>query len=905
MKTIRTTCPYCGVGCGLLADKNSKIIGDPEHPANFGRLCSKGAALGETLDLEGRLLTPQINGNHANWDQALDLVAQKFTSTIEKHGPDSVAFYVSGQLLSEDYYVANKLMKGFIGSANIDTNSRLCMASSVVAHKRAFGSDSVPLIYEDLEKADTIVLVGSNLAWCHPVLFQRIIEAKSVRPEMKIIAIDPRYTASAKVADLHLSIKADSDTALFNSLLSEISRRGKVDKKYIAAHVNGFKETLAMAKSSDPLDTGLSPEDINSFYDLWIASKKTVTIFSQGVNQSSGGSNKANAIINCHLATGRIGHQGMGPFSITGQPNAMGGREVGGLANMLACHLDIENSKHRQMVQQHWQAPTICTKTGLKALDMFAACASGKIKALWIMATNPAVSMPNSDAIVAAIKNVEFSVTSEVMSKTDTSILTDVQLPATAWGEKTGTVSNSERRISMQRAFLPPPKKARPDWQIICEVGKRMGWEKAFSYNGPAEIFREYATLSGKAAAKGIDFDISGLATISDSAYADLEPVQWPVAKSGNRGGRFFGEGKFFHPDNKARMIPVEAMQIAKNKDRVFRLNTGRIRDQWHTMTRTAKSPRLSQHKSEPFVEIHPDDAKKTGVAKGDLIEIKSLTSPMQKTSKSRVIARVAISKHIQCGMIFAPMHWSLSNSASGRINTMVEDNCDPFSGQPALKGSNVSLIPFKAVWHGFAVSTSPIKTNLSYSATARTNNGWSCEMASRTDIASLADIADIADWEALARSVLNLQDGNASMIYDAAKAVARIAIYNGAKLSGLFFSAPNPLSIERSYAVSLIGSNVSPLAALAGLPKTDQPNPGRTICACFNVGINTIDKAVRGGANNIVSLGKKTAAGTNCGSCKPELQAIIDNIPMIMAKACLPKVGTGFGVKDLAKTNR
>lgn len=381
MKPVCTTCPYCGVGCGLLASGDGSIKGDPDHPSNFGRLCSMGAALGETLGLEGRLLSPQVNGAPTDWDSALDLVAGKFSAAIRDHGPDSVAFYVSGQLLSEDYYVANKLMKGFIGSANIDTNSRLCMASTVAGHKRAFGSDTVPGTYEDLDLADVIVLVGSNLAWCHPVLFQRIQAAKAERPEMKIITIDPRRTATTDGSDLHLSISLDGDAALFNSLLAEIARQGRVDQNYVDFHVNGFELTLSAAQATDPEDTGLSADELQLFQDLWIGSEKVVTVFSQGVNQSVGGTDKVNAILNCHLATGRIGRPGMGPLSVTGQPNAMGGREVGGLANMLACHLDIENADHRKAVQEAWRSPTICTKPGLKAVDLFRACASGQIKA--------------------------------------------------------------------------------------------------------------------------------------------------------------------------------------------------------------------------------------------------------------------------------------------------------------------------------------------------------------------------------------------------------------------------------------------------------------------------------------------------------------------------------------------
>ena len=478
-----TTCPYCGVGCGVLASPDGTIKGDPDHPTNFGRLCSKGSALGETIDLDGRLLTPMIDSNEADWDSALQRVADEFTSAINEHGPDSVAFYVSGQLLTEDYYVANKLMKGFIGSANIDTNSRLCMASSVAGHKRAFGTDTVPGTYDDLEEADLIVLVGSNLAWCHPVLHQRILAAKQARPNLTIVNVDPRHTATSELADLHLGIAADGDIALFNGLLTYLADTQKIDLPFVHDHVNGCRDAIQAARTSEPTDCGLDAHTLQNFYRMWAETDKVVTVYSQGVNQSSTGTDKVNAILNCHLATGRIGKPGMGPFSVTGQPNAMGGREVGGLANMLANHLDIENPDHRAAVQTFWNAPTICDSPGLKAVDLFEACASGQIKALWVMSTNPAVSLPSANNVAEAIAKVPFTVVTDIIEKTDTGDLADVLLPATGWGEKDGTVTNSERRISRQRAFLPAPGKARPDWQIISDVAARMGWAKAFTYS--------------------------------------------------------------------------------------------------------------------------------------------------------------------------------------------------------------------------------------------------------------------------------------------------------------------------------------------------------------------------------------------------------------------------------------
>ena len=737
MKTTRTTCPYCGVGCGIVAETSANgsisVRGDPDHPANFGRLCSKGAALAETLSLDDRLLFPSINGERATWDTALNLVAARFASTIAEHGPDSVAFYVSGQILTEDYYVANKLMKGFIGSANIDTNSRLCMASSVAGHRRAFGSDTVPGIYEDLDEADLVVLVGSNLAWCHPVLFQRLEAARTNRGT-KVVVVDPRETATCSLADTHLAIKPGSDVAMFNGLLAHLAAHDHLDHVFISTHATGLEATLAAANQS-PHElseiTGITIDRLSAFYRQFAATARVVTIYSQGVNQSTTGTDAVNAIINCHLATGRIGKLGTGPFSVTGQPNAMGGREVGGLSNMLAAHMNLENVDHRRIVQHFWQAPRIASEAGLKAVDLFRAVGDGRIKALWIMATNPVDSMPEADNVRSALDTCPFVVVSDVVRDTDTTAHADVLLPSLAWGEKDGSVTNSERRISRQRKFLPDPGEARADWWQMAEVGKRMGYNRAFTYAGAHEIFAEYASLTGVENNGTRDLDISAFGTISADAYASLPPTLWPQSSSGATQARFFADGAFFTPDRRARFIPTPYMQRnAPSQMYPLILNTGRIRDQWHTMTRTGKTPRLMSHIGEPFVEVHPKDAIRFGLAPATLAEVKS--------AFGAIVVRVLVTDRQQTGTVFVPLHWTGQTASSARVDILIRGDVDPYSGQPGLKQMPVSVRPFAAAWYGLAVTAEkPHLSGQSYWATARVADGW------RTELAGLQPLED------------------------------------------------------------------------------------------------------------------------------------------------------------------
>jgi assimilatory nitrate reductase catalytic subunit len=873
---VRTTCPYCGVGCGVLArvtaDRSLAVCGDPDHPANFGRLCSKGAALGETVDLEGRLLFPQVGDRRVSWGEALNLVAAKFAAAVAKHGPDSVAFYVSGQLLTEDYYVANKLMKGFIGSANIDTNSRLCMASSVAGHRRAFGSDTVPGLYEDLELADLVVLVGSNLAWCHPVLYQRLAAAKAARPEMRVVLVDPRRTVTADIADLHLAIRPDGDTAVFAGLLAHLAQRGVIDRGFIDRHTTGFDQALEAARFTDfdklAERAGVDHDLLLVFYTLFAATPKTVTVYSQGVNQSSVGTDKVNAIINCHLATGRIGRPGTGPFSVTGQPNAMGGREVGGLANTLAAHMEIDNEAHRQRVRQFWDAPTIASRPGLKAVDMFRAVARGRIKALWIMATNPVDSLPEGDAVETAIKNCPFVVVSDVVSATDTVRHAHVRLPAAAWAEKGGTVTNSERRISRQRPVLPPPGEARPDWWMICEVARRMGFGRAFAYTSPAEIFAEHAALSGYENHGARAFDISAFGDIGQAAYEALRPFLWPAAKSSSSDStRFFAQGGFFTADGKARLVPVQSVAIDRLTEALpLTLNTGRVRDHWHTMTRTAKSQRLSQHFAEPYAEIHHSDARARGIAAAEIVRLRS--------PHATILVRALLSDRQRAGSVFVPMHWTDQFASNARVDRLVSSVTDPVSGQPASKHVAVEVERFDAKLYGFAVcAREPIGIAAAYWAAARCNGGWRIE---------LAFAAADRDWPAFASALLGATVESETLFYrDAQGGQQRYACFAGERLVGALFLALEPVPVPRSWLVEQL-ANRHParsdrFAVIAGRPRRGTVDRGATVCSCFNVGINQIAAAVAAGCHTVEAVGQAMQAGTNCGSCRAEIRGIIE----------------------------
>lgn len=878
----RTTCPYCGVGCGIIASSNRdgevSITGDPDHPANYGRLCSKGAALGDTLGTEERLLTPVVDGEEVSWDDALTSVSTRLQSIISKYGKESFAMYVSGQLLTEDYYVANKFMKGYIGTANIDTNSRLCMASAVAGYKRAFGSDSVPLCYEDLERAKLIVLTGSNTAWCHPVIYQRIVTAKKENPDLMIVVIDPRKTATTDVADIHLAINPASDAVLFSGLLVYLHEHGEAHQGFIERCTEGLADALKTATEIAPNlpavanHCGLTEAQLETFYRLFARSERVVTLFSQGINQHSNGTDKVNSIINCHLYTGRIGRPGMGPFSITGQPNAMGGREVGGLANQLTAHMEINNEQHQQLVQEFWNSPVIAQQEGLKAVDLFDAMQQDNIKAVWIMATNPAVSLPELNKIHAALKSCELVIVSDCVQHTDTTAYADILLPALTWGEKDGTVTNSERRISRQRAFLPVPGQAKPDWWIISEVAKKMGFGDAFSYQHPVEILTEFAKLSGYQNDGKRDFDISAYGQLTEADYEQLIPRQWPVNQQHPNGqSRLFSDGHFYTPNAKARFISIKSVSpaVAVSEAYPLVLMTGRIRDQWHTMTRTGLSARLSAHIAEPFVSVNPADGQTYRLQDGSLARVSS--------EWGEALVRVNYTTAQPSGSLFMPIHWNQQFASSANVDALVNSAVDPISGQPEFKHTPVSIVPCQFQWYGYLISRRklPVK-HCQYWSVSRGSDCWMYD---------LADDQIPTHWGDFARQLLCVSEKPGEWVeyYDKAAQRYRAARVVDDRLESSLIVGPDialPLRQKMTdYFQQQQLSDDERMMLLSSNTSKSRKDRGKIVCACFNVGLKEIEQAIEvGKLSSVEQIGKQLKAGTNCGSCIPELKQILQN---------------------------
>ncbi|MEN8415905.1 molybdopterin-dependent oxidoreductase [Acinetobacter radioresistens] len=903
LKTMmtQTTCPYCGVGCGVTAHVTPTtsgpkvtVEGDANHRSNFGKLCIKGSNLSDTLGLETRLLHPMLGRKDqrevTSWDTAVSSIANKFQQCIDQYGRDSIAFYVSGQLLTEDYYVVNKFVKGYLGTANIDTNSRLCMSSAVAAHKRAFGEDLVPASYEDFEHTDMVVLVGSNTAWCHPVLYQRIMKAKEQR-DMFVVVVDPRFTSTCEAADLHLPILPGQDVALFNGLLQHLWKNGHADQDFIAQHTQGLEQALAQSEVKSSIEevaqrTGISAVKLTQFFEKFAQTDKVMTLFSMGVNQSSRGVDKANSIINCHLLTGKIGKLGAAPFSMTGQPNAMGGREVGGLANMLAAHLDLDNPGHQQLVQNFWQSPYIAKQAGLKAVDLFQAVESGKIKAIWIMATNPVVSLPDADQVKRALEKCEFVVVSDICQNTDTTQYADVLLPALGWGEKDGTVTNSERRISRQRAFLDIPGQAKADWWAISQVAQKMGFT-GFDFNNSHDIFLEHARLSAEQNSHLSQrsetpyfryFNLKGLTDLSLAEYNELKPVQWPVWSKDQADDlvtRLYSQGQFSHADGKAKFIAVSAVDPVYPICSEFPLilNTGRIRDQWHTMSRTGLSSNLSTHRAEPYCEIHPHDALKYGIKDDELVEVKSRWG--------NCVLRATVSDNIRRGQVFAPIHWNDQVASDARIGKIVNPVVDAISGEPEFKHTPVLIQPFHIQWQGvFYVRQGFEKTvqssieNMVWWAKITTTKALRYELADRQKFAHTTEhLKELFPFQDESFEWLNLEDQTAHISHT-------VVLKEGHLIASLYI-APKALLPDRDWITSLFKrerlSAMHRKALLAGQPMSMVNNEGPLVCSCFKVGRHRIIETIK--TKNITDEKQITAclkAGGNCGSCLPEIRGLI-----------------------------
>jgi assimilatory nitrate reductase catalytic subunit len=890
-REMRSTCPYCGVGCGVLieaeGDRITGVRGDPDHPANFGRLCTKGATLHLTVDPRARALHPQLRRERgaararASWDAALDFAAERFARIIGEHGPDSVAFYVSGQLLTEDYYVFNKLARALVGTNNIDTNSRLCMSSAVMGYKLALGADAPPACYEDIDHADLILIAGANPACAHPVLFRRIEEARRRRPEMKLVAIDPRRTETTSAADLHLPILPGTDVALLNGILHVLLWEGGCDLDYVRAHTEGFDAIKQAVAEYTPKAVagvcGVPAEDIVRTARWFAAARAVLSLYCQGLNQSVHGTHKNTALINLHLATGQIGRPGAGPLSLTGQPNAMGGREVGGMATLLSGHRDLADPSHRAEVARLWGVEAIPVAPGKTAVEMFEAVRAGEIKAIWIACTNPVQSMPDQARVAAALERAQCVVVQEAFACTDTTPFADVLLPATGWGEKEGTVTNSERRISRVRAAVPAPGEARHDWRIALDFALRLGRElgrdadSLFPYRTPEEIFQEH-----RATTRGRDLDIGGL------SYALLEaqgPQQWPFPEGASAGKRrLYDDGVFPTPSGRARFVVAHQRPTAEATDARYplHLTTGRSRDQWHGMSRTGLVARLFNHEEEPLLAMHPADLQRRALADGDLVRVES--------RRGALVLRVRATEDVRPGQAYLPMHWGGQFMAGGGSNALTLSATDPLSGQPELKHAAVRVERLDWRWQVVALRSGDALRHLQALRPLLARFPYAtCGLYGRdTPLAVFRAAADrpvddatIAELDA----ALELNGESGAMEYrDARRGIAKRVLLRegrlvGARLSGET-AARDWLKELMAQGCPVDGLRPWVLAPVAN-PPAARPARGRIVCNCHDVSEREIRDRVAAGAT-LAQVQTELQCGTTCGSCLPELRQLV-----------------------------
>ncbi len=897
----RSTCCYCGVGCGVLIDAEhdahgsriTGIAGDPDHPANFGRLCTKGLNLPQTTrETTGRALAPQLRRlrsdarREVDWGVALDTVAERFASIVAEHGPDAVAFYLSGQLLTEDYYVFNKLAKGLIGTNNIDTNSRLCMSSAVTGYKLALGADGPPTCYDDLEHARTVLFAGSNMAYAHPVLFRRLEAAREAHPETKWIVIDPRRTDTAAMADLHLALQPGTDVALFNGMLHHLIWEGLIDPDYIDAHTEGFLPLKQMLREYTPRFVadlcGVPAEDIVQAAEWFGRSPAALSLYCMGLNQSSHGTDKNLALIQLHLATAQIGKPGAGPFSLTGQPNAMGGREVGGMATMLAAHREIADPEHRAELERLWKLPAqvLSDRPGLPAVALFDALRSGKVKAVWIACTNPVHSMPDINLVREALGKAEFVVVQEAFLNTDTVPYADVLLPATSWGEKEGTVTNSERRISRVRAALPAPGEARADWWIANEVARRIearlappGAAPLFEFADTEAVFDEHRRLT-----VGRDLDIGGL------DYALLEtqgPQQWPFPTGASEGqARRYGDGVFATTNGRARFHATAYKPVAEPISARFplRLLTGRLRDQWHGMSRSGRAPGLFAHAPEPTLSMHPDDATRRGLSAGDLVRVTS--------KRGELLLPLAVSDEVGSGTVFAAMHWSGQFLASGGINEVSNGAVDPKSFQPELKHAAVRVEKAVFAWNLLAarrgdalalqIAVQPLLRECAFASLTLRADADPDSGQAWLVLRAAAETAP-PQWLQRLAEVLQLQPGEHVLEYRDARRglLKRVGWGSDAhndRIEGMLLAGGqrDPTS-EALLDIALAGTAWTGSRLAVFTQRLASAARDALVCQCMQVKESSIRAAIAQGAD-VDELKKRLGCGSVCGSCVPQL---------------------------------
>src|SRR5512139_1290227 len=886
MSVVSSVCCYCGTGCGVLieadAGKITGVRGDPAHPANRGRLCTKGSTLHLSAQASGRALHPELRADRhsprqrVSWDAALDHVADKFRSVIDEHGPDAVAFYISGQLTTEAYYVFNKLAKGLIGTNNVDTNSRLCMSSAVAGYKATLGADSPPGCYDDIEAAATIFMAGSNAAYAHPILFRRIEAARKTNPDLKLVVVDPRRTDTAMDADLHLAILPGTDVALFHAMLNVMLWEELIDRAAIAAHTEGWEALRELVRDYTPEKAasicGVAASDIVQAA-RWFAEGPTLSLYCQGLNQSTCGVDKNAALINLHLATGQIGKPGAAPLSLTGQPNAMGGREVGGMANLLSAHRDLANPEHRAEVARLWGVNDVPATPGRTAVEMFDALARGEIKAVWIACTNPAQSLPNQNRVHEALQAAECVVLQEAYADTETTPFADVLLPASTWGETEGTMTNSERRISRVRAAVAPPGEARADWDIVCSFARRLDLDKGarlFPYSSAEAVFNEH-----RESTRGRDLDITGLSY----SLLDGAPQQWPFPEGAASGrARLYADGIYPTASGRALFHAAPYRPVAEAIDARYplHLNTGRLRDQWHAMSRSGKVARLFAHADTPVLSMAQRDLELRRLKAGDLVRVKS--------RRGEVIVVAEASDSLRPGQCFLPMHWGARFMGGLGVNALTLPTFDAVSKQPELKHAAVQVVKAELPWRMAALAVGdgaqlldavqPLLRACDYAAAGlagRDKDVLAVRLAhTQAPPESLLAALDAALGLDDALAVMHYQDSPRGICKRVRVAAGKVT---AARLTGetAAFEWLRDVIVEGVDAASLRAWMLAPVAR----PPAGGDSRGRVVCNCLNVAEPDIVAAVAAGAD-LAALQASLKCGTECGSCVPELKRLL-----------------------------